>query len=567
MTALSGDDFRQAFVVATRRLEQYRDAINALNVFPVPDGDTGTNMLLTMRSAMEGCSQAADASVGDTVAALADGAFWGARGNSGVILSQFFKGIADALRGDEVCDGTSLVRALGAATDAAYRSVGQPVEGTMLTVIRSMSQAAREELARGNEPDALSLWRTAFDAAAEALRRTPSQLAVLKEAGVVDAGGMGVVVIFGAALCHLAGEDQTQVDLAVSPHLRTGPVSATAGGSISPPEAGYLASTREVDWGYCTQFLIEGEELPLDQVRARFTDMNDSAVVVGSGRYVRVHIHAPDPGPALSYGASLGRLSQVHVENMGDQNLEFVSGHRARQPAEGPRFIGAAGDIAVVAVAPGEGLAKLFREAGCAAVIKGGQTMNPSVRHILDAAESTGSGNTIVLPNNPNVVAAAEQAARASPSPWRRASPPLHVVPSRSVPQGVAAILAFNPEESLERNLRAMGEALATVASIEVTMAVRATTVGGLAVAAGQFIGLLEGQLVTSGDSSEAALESALERVGLSSSQVVTLYRGQDTRPEAAEAVRRRLESRAPGIQVDMVDGGQPHYHYLASVE
>jgi hypothetical protein len=185
--------------------------------------------------------------------------------------------------------------------------------------------------------------------------------------------------------------------------------------------------------------------------------------------------------------------------------------------------------------------------------------MNPSVRHILDAAESTGSKNIIMLPNNPNVVAAAEQAARASPS--------LQVVPSRSVPQGVAAILAFNPEESLERNLRAMGEALATVASIEVTVAVRATTVGGLAVAAGQFIGLLEGELVTSGDSPEAALESALERVGLSSGQVVTLYQGQDTRPEAAEAVRRRLESRAPGIQVDVVDGGQSHYHYLASVE
>jgi hypothetical protein len=236
---------------------------------------------------------------------------------------------------------------------------------------------------------------------------------------------------------------------------------------------------------------------------------------------------------------------------MGEQNLEFVSGHRARQLA--------AGGIAVVAVAPGEGLARLFREAGCAAVIRGGQTMNPSVRHILDAAEATGSGSIIVLPNNPNVVATAEQAARASP--------PLRVVPSRSVPQGVAAILAFNPEESLERNLRAMGEALATVASIEVTMAVRATTVAGLAVAAGQFIGLLEGELVTSGDSPEAALESTLEQVGLSGGQVVTLYWGQDTRPEAAEEVRRRLESRTQGIQVDMVDGGQPHYHYLASVE
>ena len=545
MNELHGHELRQAFEAATRCLEQYRDTINALNVFPVPDGDTGTNMLLTMRSAMGQSAPAHTTAVAAIAAGMADGAFWGARGNSGVILSQFVKGFAEGLRDKETCGGDDLARAFNLATELAYKSVGNPVEGTMLTVIRSLSLAAQEKLDQGDD-DTRSLWETAFLASREALHRTPSQLPVLQEAGVVDAGGMGVVVILGGALGHLTGQDEDQIDLGME-----GPLYTQAPVSVPKIDSDYLSTTEGALWGYCTQFLIEGQVQDLEQIRERFTAMNDSAVVVGDDWYVRVHIHALDPGPALSYGVSLGEMSQIKLENMNQQNREFVSGHRARQ--EGPA-------LAVVAVAPGEGLARLFRENGCAAVVSGGQTMNPSTLQLLEAAQVAGAGDVIILPNNKNIVAAAEQVAGVG-------NGRLHVIPSCTVPQGVAALLAFNPEEPLEQNLKAMREVLGTVTTVEVTQAVRATTVGGVKVSTGQYLGLLEEQLAAAGESPEMALRSALAQAGLSNDQVVTVYWGADTSQEQAEAVQHALEEQTPGIQVDLVYGGQPHYHYLASVE
>ena len=544
MNQLDADDLRQAFLAATRCLEDYRDVINALNVFPVPDGDTGTNMLLTLRSATERFEQSPATTVADVAAEIADGAFWGARGNSGVILSQFFKGFAEGLRGNETCGGADLTRVFHLATEAAYKSVGHPVEGTMLTVIRSLSQAAQEKLAQG-EDDARSLWETAFLASKEALYRTPSQLSVLREAGVVDAGGMGIVVIVGGALSYLSGQDQ--VDLGVEGYVDVSQIPA----SVAKVDSDYLDTTEEALWGYCTQFLIAGQGLEPEEVRERFTEMADSAVVVGDDRYVRVHIHAPDPGPALSYGVSLGDISEINIENMNQQNREFVAGHRSREEAPA---------LAVVAVAPGEGLTRLFRENGCATVVSGGQTMNPSILQLRDAAQVAGAQDVIILPNNKNIVAAAEQAASVENSH-------LHVVPSRTVPQGVAALLAFNPEETLEHNLKAMHQVLDGVVTVEVTQAIRATTLGGVSVAAGQYLGLLDGELAAVGETPEMALHSGLAQVGLASDQVVTLYWGADTPQEQAETEVRQLEEQVPGIQVDLVYGGQPHYHYLASVE
>ncbi len=479
MPDLTGDDLRQAFDAATSALERHRNAINALNVFPVPDGDTGTNMLLTMRSAMEKCPRRDDATVAQVTADLAEGAFWGARGNSGVILSQFFKGFAEASKDRTTFGASDLARALGEATDAAYRSVGTPVEGTMLTVIRALFEAVQDEVARPRADGPRALWETAFLAGKEALNRTPSQLPVLQEAGVVDAGGMGMVVIMGEALCQLTGQDHAQVDLVVA-----GGYVDSAAADRAGVDKGYLDSIEETYWGYCTQFVIMGEGLVPEIIRHEFAAMSDSAVVVGDGRHVRVHIHALDPGPSLSYGTSLGQLSQIEVQNMSQQKLEFVDGHRATAGSDA---------LAVLAVVPGDGLAGLFREAGCAVVVSGGQTMNPSVRELLDAAETAGAEEAIILPNNKNVVPAAEQAAATNPR--------LHVVPSSTVPQGVTALLAFNPEESLEHNLKAMNAALAGIVSIEVTQAVRPTTIGDLTVAAGQYIGLLEGDLVAAGES------------------------------------------------------------------
>jgi len=418
MGALDGIDLGRAFAESTRCLERYRDSINALNVFPVPDGDTGTNMLLTMRAALDRLPEPPGDSAAKVASALADGAFWGARGNSGVILSQLFRGLAQALQGQDQCDGPCLSGGLDLATTAAYQSVSQPVEGTMLTVLRSASEAAHDRLASHPNSDALALWETAFQAATDALYRTPTQLAILQDAGVVDAGGMGIVVVLGGALCSLTGQDTATIDQAVAaccvePNQVTG-----AGHSI---DSGYLDSTLETQWGYCIQFLIGKTDIPVDQVRQGLgAELAKSAVVVGDGSNIRIHVHAPDPGPALSYGASLGELYQIEIENMRQQNTDFVAGHRARDRARS--------DLAVVAVTQGEGLARLFEDMGCAQVVSGGQTMNPSVGDILGAVEATGAREVIVLPNNSNVVATAELSASDNPC--------IHVVPSHTVPQG-----------------------------------------------------------------------------------------------------------------------------------
>ncbi len=551
MSDLSGGDLRQAFAAATASLERYRDAINALNVFPVPDGDTGTNMLLTIRSALEKCPGDGEASAAEVSSGLAEGAFWGARGNSGVILSQLFRGLADALQEAETCSGRDLARGLSLAADAAYGSVAQPVEGTMLTVLRSTSLSVQELLEGEDTAEPRIIWGQAFRSAVDAVYRTPSQMRILQEAGVVDAGGMGVAVIIGGALCHLTGSEQAVLDDAVAAAC-TEPVSTGGRSTAGSVDADFLDATLDEQWGYCIQFLIEGQGLELENIRQHFgTEWSDSAVVVGDARLARVHLHSEDPGPALSYGTSLGDLHEIKIENMARQNREFV--RKGREDQATPA------GLAVVAVAQGQGLSQLFKDAGCSTVINGGQSMNPSVGQFLEAAQATGAAEIIVLPNNPNVEATAMQSAGADAR--------VKVVPARTVPQGVSALLAFNPEEPLERNLESMNDALHGVSTLEVTQAVRSTSIKGTKVEAGQFIALLEGDLASAAKSPEEALKAALDGVLQSADQIVTLYRGEDASEAEAEELCRRLETRIPGLHVELVYGGQPHYHYLASVE
>ncbi len=558
MEDFRGGELRRAFVDATSCLERYRDAINALNVFPVPDGDTGTNMLLTMRSALERCPQAPDSSAGEVLSGLAEGSFWGARGNSGVILSQLFRGLSEAINNSEEGHGPWFVRGLQLATEAAYQSVVQPVEGTMLSVIKASSRAVQNRSSGGGQTENPALWETAFNAAVEALYATPSQLPILRESGVVDAGGMGVAVILGAAFCSLTGRDLDLVDQALGPCCIE-PLNLAAAqqqldhGNL---DSEILDATVEENWGYCIQYIIDGSDsgtgLTVERVRNGLgPELAGSAVIVSDGRYFKVHVHASDPGPALSYGASLGQLDAIIIDNMDLQSSQFVAGRRAVANTKS--------QLAVVAVVQGEGLGRLFRDTGGSGIIDGGQTMNPSVGQILKHAAAMPAAEVILLPNNANVLAAANQAAASDSR--------LHVVPSISVPQGVAALLAFSPEEPLERNLEAMSAVLSEVTSIEVTQAVRSTFIGGVAVNAGQYIGMIEGELAASGETPEAVLESVLDRAVTSAGQVVTIYQGIDASPGAVQGLRSRLEDGFPGIQVDLVDGGQPHYHYLASVE
>jgi DAK2 domain fusion protein YloV len=551
MQVLSGTELAGALTAGFNCLQRYRDPINALNVYPVPDGDTGTNMMLTMRAGVEKLGGTDGPTAGEVAAQMADGTFWEARGNSGVILSQFFKGIAQGLEGKEVCGCSELAQAFRSATEAAYKSVGNPVEGTMLTVIRCVAEALESSIESQGGGDVLESWETGYNASREALDATPSLLPKLREAGVVDAGGMGIVVILGGAYLHLTGEAVDDADLGL----------VTSAGQIDPSqlssvsvESDFLDSSVESDWGYCTQFMIQGENLDIEQVREDLAKTAESLVIIGDDRFIKVHVHVEDPGMALTYGVSLGELAQIKIDNMSLQNQDWASGHQERNaPKSG---------VALVAVAPGDGLAQLFRETANASVVSGGQTMNPSVAQLINAAEASGGENVILLPNNKNVAITANQA-----TDRENETQILHVIPTTTVSQGIAAALAFNPEATAEQNLAAMNDAVSAVVSIEVTQAIRDTTVEGTPVAEGDYMGLVEGKLTVLEASAESALLAALAGAALTDDHIVTIYWGLDTDEETTQAVAERIEEQTPGIQVDLVYGGQPHYHYFASVE
>ena len=569
---LDGRQLRSVFEAAERFFYRHRDVINSLNVFPVPDGDTGTNMLLTLRSVLEQVREEKDPSAGSVMASMARGAVLGARGNSGVILSQFFQGMARGLEAKEELGGRDLAACLELASRAAYASVGTPVEGTMLTVIDQLSKGASRHVARPDASlDLLSVWTAGLRAARDAVSNTPLQLRVLADAGVVDAGGQGVVTLLEGARRRLAGQSlDGELDLC-APCLPSGGDSA-APGTVVRDE--YLRTTEEELYGYCTQLLIEGSSLQVDDIRDRLGSMAGSTVVVGDPGLVRLHVHAHDPGPVISYAVSLGTVREVNLQSMDEQHGEFLASHRgeARTPAGGAASAGDGSTavdqaLAVVAVAWGDGLVGLFKELGCSSVVVGGQTMNPSAGELVDAAARTGAAHVILLPDNSNVVPAARQAVslaeEAGDGPGQR----LSVLPTRSLPEGVAALLAFNPGESLERNLESMETAISGMRSIEVTRAVRDSTASGSTIRQGQYIGLVDGDLVSVGESPHSVLQEALEGCGAEEGQLISLYRGEDVAEDEAEDAAERIRLRFPGVEVDQVYGGQPLYHYLASIE
>ena len=539
---------------AVAYMELYRDAANALNVFPVPDGDTGTNMLLTLRAGVEQMNKDAHAeTAGDVAESIATGAFWGARGNSGVILSQLLRGFADGVAGSVEIDSSHAVAAFRSATDSAYGAVSQPREGTMLSVIRGASDASVQANDAG-EQDVIALWEVAYAGAIDALARTPDQLPVLKEAGVVDSGGLGVVAIIGGALQHLLGETGPPIDLGLR----------SVGGVINPQQTAsvaidsdFLEAHEAEEFGYCTQFVIHGQELDVDALRMGFSGIADSTVVIGGGPAVRVHVHTADPGSALTYGIGYGELDELKIDNMSLQNRDWTAGHRERaRPTE------IRPGISVIAVASGKGLADLFQDAGCAAIIPGGQTLNPSASEIIDAAMSAGTTDVIVLPNNHNVILTANQAAEADTGEVT-----LHVLPTRTMPQGTGALLGFNPEVSIDENLASMESARGAVQTLEITQAVRDSMVDGLEVREGEYMAILDGRLAALSDAVDDAVRQGMQHSAADEDSVITLYWGEGASAEAAAALQEELEDLYGGAEVDVYEGGQPHYPYLVSVE
>jgi DAK2 domain fusion protein YloV len=529
--ALDGRALYAMIETATRWLERNAEAVNAINVFPVPDGDTGTNMALTMRATVDAAAGAE--TVGEVTRAMARGALMGARGNSGVILSQFIRGLAGNLDLCHTVGGVELAGALTSAADAAYAAVSTPVEGTILTVAREAARVARECAAQTH--DILPVMQATVDAAQTAVKRTPELLPVLREAGVVDSGGLGLALLFDGALRYLRGEPLPQQ-----------PEDA---GSI---DADWLAAAEAAHgdgdaFGYCTEFVVRGVDIPIETLRVQLQGIGQSVLVVGEPVLVRVHVHTEDPGRALTIGAVVGRLGQVKVDDMEAQAQALA----AQAPPTGP--------LSIVAVAAGRGLIETLRAVGAERVVTGGQTMNPSAEEVLRAVQACRGEHVIVLPNNKNIIWTAEQAARL-------AERPVHVVPTRSVPQGIAAILAVNPDAAIAENLAAMHDAAGTVRTIEVTRAARGVTIGGVAMAPKQPIALIDDELTDAAATPEDVALAALERTGADRA-IVTLYSGRDTELDRAEALAARVRERFPTAEVEVRSGGQPFYDYIISVE
>ena len=547
-----GRRWRAAFLGGTARLEQHREAVNDLNVFPVPDGDTGTNMLLTMRAALAGIDPAADeaAAIGKQAAR---GALMGARGNSGVILSQIIAGMARELEGHRESNAQTMAQALKEAAEAAYGAVAQPVEGTMLTVAREAGRAA--EQAAEESHDVATTLRRATTAAAEAVRKTRYQLKVLEEAGVVDAGGEGYRLILEGML--LAETDGIEVSL--------GDAAAPVAPAMAPM-AGSMMGDGDADgegWGYCTQFLITGRDLDMDHIHQTIQSLADWSVVVGDSEVIRVHGHTEDPGQMLSAMVGSGRLADIHIEDMDLQVLE-----REARLAQGPADTEVSDEtappvpLATVAVAAGEGLVAVLRSLGVSEIVMGGQTMNPSTEELLAACTAANASQVLILPNNKNVILAAEQVSQLVPDDMG-----VTIVPTKTVVQGIAAQLAFNGEDSPDENAAAMTEAAQTVCTIELTYAVRDSTSGNLAVREGEAIALVDDMLVAHGADQISALRGALDTLDTDDYEVVSVYPGADAEPDSTDTLVAQLEEWLPLAEIEVTPGGQPHYHYFIGLE
>lgn len=533
-TTLDGAALRAAIATAGRWLEQHAEALNALNVFPVPDGDTGLNMSLTLSSATEYLQALRSDALPEVAEAMARGALMGARGNSGVILAQILRGMARELAHQPCADSQCLARALAEGATAAYAALANPVEGTILTVARAAAAGAREAV-RGNVVDVLD---AAHRRARAAVAETPELLPVLKQASVVDAGGEGYRVFLEGLLMHMRGEA-----------LPDAPAAVTTWADLSS-----LHQDEGDFFGYCTEVLFQGSGLDLEAVRDRVSELGGSVLVVGDSEMLKVHVHTLRPGAVLDLATDLGELVKVKIDNMQLQHREFAqSASRAgTAPVIEP-------GVGLVAVVTGAGLRSIFESLG-AVVVPGGQTMNPSVEEIAQAITATGRAEVIVLPNNRNIILAAEQTLPMVAG--QRAA----VVPTQNVAQGVAAALALNPEADAESNVASLLEATERTRCIEITRATRAASLEGLQVKEGEFIALLDDRPVSAGPSSAEALRGALDELPAGSYELATIYVGSEGTVEEAERLGEAIRERT-GAEVEAADGGQPHYPYIISVE
>ncbi len=547
-STVDGHLVKQLFGSGLAWLEINKDRVNGLNVFPVPDGDTGTNMWLTMRHAYNEVAHIEEPHVGRLARAVAEGALRGARGNSGVILSQIWAGVADVLDGHETLTAPLLAEASRAAVDKAYQSVEKPVEGTILTVAREIAEAVTTRYV--GTPDLVSLLRRMVFAGRTSLRHTPDLLPVLKKAGVVDSGGQGLVLIFEGMLFALCGRN-----LMAEAEAR----------AYTTPQATWqdiLAPEDEEGYGYDVQFLMRGANLNLERVKKALADMGGwSTLVVGDPRLIKVHVHLHDPGQALSYAISSGAtIDDVVVENMQQQYEHQVEARLHPKKEVRTDIAGAA----VIAVASGRGMRDVFESFGAAYVIDGGQTMNPSTGDFLEVIDALPNSEIILLPNNKNIILAAQQAADAAKDRH------VAVIPSTTLPQGISAILEysnFTPDDSFETMVDSMSSILSSVITLEITTATRSVELEGITVRQGQWIGLLNDVLVAAGDDITALARDLLEKAQADNFERITLYYGSEVDETQADALAISLKAHFGAQDFEVVSGGQALYPYVVSVE
>lgn len=533
---IDGHLWTKMIVASGKYLEKHKGFVDSLNVFPVPDGDTGTNMSLTMSSAAKSLQKKEESNAGEAAKAVSYGALMGARGNSGVILSQLFAGFAKGAEGKSCLSGMDLAQALELAVITAYQAVMNPVEGTILTVSREASVAAKEA-AEKEDSTVIEVMEAAYQGAFLALEKTPSLLPVLKQAGVVDAGGQGLVYIFEGMLKVLNGEnlDYLSEDRTIMNEEKT---------AINYFVAGAL------EYQYCTEFILKRakQHLDLDTIRNFMTDKGDCLLVVGNPDTSKIHIHTNHPGLVLEYCTELGTLHDVQINNMSEQSKEMqVKGATLKH-------------VGLVSVAVGNGLIEIFKSLGVDAVITGGQTMNPSTQDFVEAIGNIMAEEVIILPNNGNVMLAAKQAATISAKPCQ-------VIETKTIPQGIAALMAFNATNDMSFNMEKMTEASKHVQTLEVTYAVRDSQFNGHNIKKDQILGISNGKLVLTGEDPATVVEKLIVDNLKSDHELITIYYGEDIQDEEARKLVETLSEKFDNIDFELHQGGQPLYYYLISLE
>ena len=562
LTKITAAEFRAMVIAGGQRLNDQMELINSLNVFPVPDGDTGTNMNMSFTSGVENLKQSKSDKVGELAGALAKGLLMGARGNSGVILSQIFRGFSQAITDKETLDANDFAAAFAGGVEAAYKAVMKPVEGTILTVARE--SAIRGEKKASKTDNIIEVMQSIVTGAEKSLAKTPDLLPVLKQVGVVDSGGKGLLSVYEGFLSALKGEASIAQDADELSQQAQGHAHAMFEEGAENP-----MTLEEITYGYCTEIMVRIGEGPTtiksfnyDDFRNTLDQKGDSLLVVADDEIVKVHIHTENPGEIMQLGQEFGELIKIKVDNMREQvrsleNDEKALNEKAQQvaePTEPER------EYAIIAVAAGEGIMELFRSLGVTEVLSGGQTMNPSTEDFIKAIERVNAKKIILLPNNKNIVMAAEQATQV-------AEVPTVVIPTTTIPEGIASLMAFNVDASIEENKEQMTEMSHQVTSGQITYSIRDTEIDGVKINKEDYMGIVSGKIMLSVQDAPTALDQTLKLMMTEETEIVTIIVGEDGSVDEANQIAEELEERFEDVEFEIVEGNQPVYNYIISAE